>query len=119
MSRRTDRIGDQLRAELSDLLLREVKDPRVRLASVLEVEVSGDLRHAMVHVSVLGEDADRQAAIEALQHARGFLRSEIARRLRHLRVSPELNFKLDRGAEYSQNISNLLETLHVNDDESA
>ncbi|HEV7672855.1 MAG TPA: 30S ribosome-binding factor RbfA [Thermoanaerobaculia bacterium] len=119
MSRRTDRIGDQLRAELADLLLREMKDPRVRLATVLNVDVTGDLRHAAVHVSVLGEEAERLATIEALQHARGFLRSEIARRLRHLRVSPELNFKLDRGAEHSQNISNLLETLHVNDDESA
>ena len=119
MSRRTDRIGDQLRAELADLLLREVKDPRVKLASVLAVEVSGDLRHAVVHVSVLGAEAERLATVEALTHARGFLRSEIARRLRHLRVSPELNFKLDRGAEHSQNISNLLETLHVHDDESS
>ncbi|HXU44952.1 MAG TPA: 30S ribosome-binding factor RbfA [Thermoanaerobaculia bacterium] len=120
MSRRTDRVGDVLRAELADLLLREVKDPRVRLATITAVDVTADLRHATVDVSVLGEEAERVATVEALQHAKGFLRSEIARRLRHLRVAPELTFKLDRGAEHSQNIANLLESLHgSNDDESA
>lgn len=108
--RRTDRVGDQIRAELSDLLLREVKDPRVRLASISSVEVSGDLSHAKVLVSVLGADADREQAVEALEHARGFLRSQLARRLT-LRIVPELHFKLDRGAEYSRQIEDLLESL--------
>lgn len=117
MSRRTDRVSDLLRAELSDLLLRDVHDPRVKLASVTEVEVTTDLKRAIVRVSVLGDDAQRQGTIEGLRHARGFLRTELARRLR-LRATPELNFELDRGAEHSQRISDILEGLHGRDESS-
>lgn len=115
MSRRTQRVGDLLRAELSDLLLKRVRDPRVKMATVSRVEVSADLSYARVGVSVLGEDDEREEAVEALIHARGFLRSELARRLRHLRVIPELRFELDRGPEHSQRISDLLEELHADE----
>lgn len=118
MSRRSDRVGDLIRAELSDLLLREVKDPRVKLASIISVETSPDLRRAVVKVSVLGEEAARLETVEALRHAKGFLRTELARRLR-LRATPELVFELDRGAEYSQRMSDLLESLHDGRDESS
>ena len=114
MSRRTERIADLLRAELSMLLLREVHDPRISLASIVSVSVSPDLRHAQVRVSVLGEEAHREECLAALRHARGFLRTQIAHRLR-LRVAPDLNFELDRGAEHSQRISDLLEGLHADD----
>lgn len=117
MSRRSDRVSDLLRAELSDLLLRSVHDPRVKLASVTQVEVAPDLRRALVKVSVLGDDTQRQEAIVGLRHARGFLRTELAHRLR-LRVTPELVFELDRGAEHSQQISDLLESLHGRDESS-
>ncbi len=117
MSRRTDRVSDLLRAELSDLLLREVHDPRVKLASVTEIAVTPDLRRAVVKVSVLGNDQQRQETIEGLRHARGFLRTELARRLR-LRSTPELVFELDRGAELSQQMSDLLESLHGRDESS-
>jgi ribosome-binding factor A len=117
MSRRSDRVSDLLRAELSDLLLRAIHDPRVKLASVTQVEVAPDLRRALVKVSVLGDDTQRQEAIEGLRHARGFLRTELAHRLR-LRVTPELVFELDRGAEHSQQISDLLESLHGRDESS-
>jgi ribosome-binding factor A len=114
MSRRTERVEDLLRREIADLILRHVQDPRVSLASVVAVEVSPDLRHAVVRVSVLGDEAHREEAIAALQHARGYIRSQLAPRLR-LRVVPDLVFKLDRGAEHSQRITDLLESL--NDDE--
>lgn len=113
MSRRTARVEDLLRAEISDLILREIQDPRVRLATVSAVSVSPDLRHATVSVSVLGEDEKREETVQALHHARGFIRSQLAHRLR-LRVVPDLVFELDRGAEYSQRITDLLEKL--NDD---
>lgn len=116
MSRRTERVGDTLRSELAWLLLRRVHDPRVKLASVSSVEVTSDLRRAVVRVSVLGEESERLATVEALRHARGFLRSELAHRLRDMRVVPELAFELDRSAEYSQQISDLLETLHDDDE---
>jgi ribosome-binding factor A len=117
VSRRTDRVSDLLRAELSDLLLREIHDPRVKLASVTAVEVTPDLRRAVVRISVLGDDAQRQEAIDGLRHAKGFLRTELAHRLR-TRATPELIFELDRGAEHSQRISDLLEGLHGRDESS-
>jgi ribosome-binding factor A len=117
VSRRTDRVNDVLRAELSDLLLRDVHDPRVKLASVTSVEVTPDLRRATVKVSALGDDAQRQGTLEGLRHAKGFLRTELAHRLR-LRATPELIFELDRGAEHSQRISDLLEGLHGRDESS-
>lgn len=112
MSRRTQRVGDLLRTELNDLLRRRLKDPRVRLATISQVTVTADLQRARVSVSVLGEEDERLGCVEALNHARGFLRSSLASRVR-LRVTPELHFELDRGAEHSERISTLLEELHA------
>ncbi len=117
MSRRTDRMADLLRAEISDLLLRSVHDPRIKLVSVTEIDVSPDLRRAVVRVSVLGTEEERQGTLAALRHAKGFLRTELSHRLR-TRVTPELVFELDRGAEHSQKISDLLESLHGRDESS-
>jgi ribosome-binding factor A len=117
---RTGRVGDLLRAELADLVQREVHDPRIKHASLVGfvgVDVSPDLRRAVIKVSTLGSEEERLAAVAALEHARGFLRSELARRLR-LRVTPELHFELDRGAEHSQTIADLLESLHARDESS-
>ncbi|MDP9120419.1 MAG: 30S ribosome-binding factor RbfA [Acidobacteriota bacterium] len=117
MSRRTDRVADLLRSALSELLLRAVNDPRIKLVSVVAVDVAPDLRRATIKVSALGEEDQRLATLEALRHARGFLRTELARQLR-TRVTPELMFELDRGAEHSQNISDLLESLNGRDESS-
>ena len=114
MSRRTQRVGDLLQAEISQLLLRSVQDPRVRMTSVSAVDVSPDLRRAIVRVSVLDE-SQREESLAALRHAAGFLRHQLALRLRHMRVIPELIFEIDRGAEHSQRISDLLEQLHDHD----
>lgn len=114
MSRRTQRVGELLQAELSQLILRSVRDPRVRLTSIAAVDVSPDLRRAVVRISVLDE-AQRQESLAALRHAAGFLRSRLAHQLRHMRVIPELIFEIDRGAEHSQRISDLLEQLHDHD----
>ena len=111
MSQRTDQVADQIRCELAELLMREVRDPRVALATVSRVQVSRDLGHARIWISVLGEEADRQLTMEGIEHAKGFLRTQIGRRLR-LRVTPELAFELDRGAEYLQDMTELLATLH-------
>ena len=117
MSRRTDRMSDLLRAELADLLLKSVHDPRIKLVSVTGVDVSPDLRRAVVRVSALGDETERTATVAALRHAKGFLRTELANRLR-TRLTPELLFELDRGAEHSQKISDLLESLHGRDESS-
>jgi ribosome-binding factor A len=116
LSRRTERVEDLLRQELSLLILREVADPRVRLASVSEVHVTPDLHKARIAVSVIGDEATREEAVAALRHASGFLRRQLGSRLR-LRATPELEFTLDRGAEHSAHIASLLETLHHDDNE--
>jgi len=115
---RKDRIGDLVRAELADLLRREMRDPRVQLATVTRVSVSRDLSYADIGVSALGSEAERAATVEALVHARGFLRRELAHRL-SLRTTPELRFHLDRGAEHSRKISDLLETLDSEDSDAS
>lgn len=117
MTRRTERMSDLLRAELSELILREMKDPRIKLVSLTGVDVTSDLRRAVVRVSVLGDEKQREEAVEALRHAKGFLRTELSHRLR-TRVTPELVFELDRGAEHSQKISDILEGLHGRDESS-
>ena len=111
MSHRPQRVGDLVRQHVSQILLREVRDPRIRLASVSSVRMTPDLRNAHIRVSVLGDDSERQAAIEALQDASSFIRHQLAGHLRGLKVMPQLRFELDRGAEHSQHISDLLEQL--------
>lgn len=111
MSQRQERVADLLRRELSEIIRRDVRDPRVGLVTVSGLSVGRDLSHAKVSVSVLGEDEERDAAIEALQRAKGFIRSLLAKRVR-LRTVPELSFQLDRGAEHSQRINEILESLH-------
>lgn len=109
---RTQQVGDQIRAELSRILQFEMKDPRIELATVSNVEVTRDFSHAKVYVSVLGDDEERRLeAVEALKSAQGWVRSQLASRL-HIRQTPQLHFQLDRGAEHSQHMTELLESLH-------
>jgi len=115
MSRRTQRVGDVLRTELSTIISRRVRDPRVAMTTISAVDLSPDLKHARIHVSVVGDEAARQASLDALRHAAGFLRGQLAKELKRLRNIPELRFELDRGAEYSQRISELLENPDEHD----
>jgi ribosome-binding factor A len=104
-------MEDLLRAELSDLLLREARDPRIRPAHIVAIELTPDLGSARVRMSVLAEESEREGAIDALNRAAGFFRTHLAKRLRHMRRVPNLTFVLDRGPEHSQRISELLEDL--------
>lgn len=107
-SHRVERVAAQLRQEISQIIIRDLKDPRVEMASISDVKLSPDLRNATVKVSVVGEPDHQEAAIEGLQHARGFIRREIGARLTNLRFAPELRFELDRGIAYSVRVSQLL-----------
>lgn len=107
-SRRIERVNDLLRSELSELIGRTLKDPRVAgLVSLTEVETSADLRHARVFVSVFGSDEERKSTLSALRHAAGFLRHEVAQRVT-LRHMPELDFQLDSSIERGDRILQLL-----------
>ncbi|GAC1337600.1 MAG: ribosome-binding factor A [Candidatus Dormibacteria bacterium] len=105
---RTERVAKQLREEISQLMVREMKDPRVRLASVSEVRISPDLRSAKVMISALGTDTERDAVLRGLRHAEGYLRSQLGDRLENLKTVPSLRFEIDRSIEYSVRINALL-----------
>jgi ribosome-binding factor A len=109
--RRADRLGHEIRVELAELISREVKDPRIGFTTVTHVELTADLHHARVFVSVLGSKEEQDSSIEGLSSAAGFLRHEIGHRLALRRV-PELAFILDYGAEAGEKIEMLLHQLH-------
>ena len=104
---RQEKLGELIAVELSDLLRTRVKDPRVGFASITHVEVSGDLRHAKVFVSVMGNEEEQASTMKALKHATGFLRHELASRLT-LRYMPEIVFKLDTSIEQGARILDLI-----------
>jgi ribosome-binding factor A len=104
---RQEKLGELIAAELSDLLRNRVKDPRVGFASITRVEVSGDLRHAKVFVSVMGTAEEQSATMKGLRNASGYLRHELATRI-VLRYMPELSFKLDTSIEEGARILELI-----------
>lgn len=110
VTRRTRQVGELLKEELSDIIRREVKDPRIGFMSITDVEVPTDLRSARVYVSVLGSDEEREATVAALRSASGFIRHHLKPRLR-MRQIPELDFRSDRSMEYAQHISETLRTI--------
>ncbi len=114
MSRRTERVSELLRAEISELIQRSVKDPRIEdgLVSVTEVVVSPDLRHATVYVSHFGDEERHEDVLEGLHHAAPFLHTELMRRLK-MRNVPQLVFKLDVSLERGARLTSLIaETVH-------
>ena len=119
MSQRTDRVDELLRQEIGEIIAREVADPRIGFATITSVETTPDLRHAKVWVSVIGQPAERDAALAALRHAMPFIRHELGTRLRIRRI-PDLHVQLDDTAERGTRILRLLadlETGSVPDDD--
>ncbi len=108
--RRAERLGHQIRNEVAELMARELKDPRIGFATVTRVDLSADLAHARVLVSVLGTPEAQEGTLAGLASAAGFIRHEIGRRLQ-LRRAPEITFVLDHGAEEGQKIEALLQKL--------
>jgi ribosome-binding factor A len=108
--KRLERVNQLIKEEISLLLMRELKDPRLGFVTVTEVDTSPDLRHARVYVSVLGPEADWASSIEALGRARGFVRNWLRRHL-DLRVIPDLDFRADRSMAHAAHIQSLLASL--------
>lgn len=109
-SRRQIQVADAVQQHMSYLLQRELKDPRIGFTTVTAVEMSADLKYARIYISVMGTSEEQKATMDALASARGFIRRELAARL-DLRFAPEVQFKLDTSAEYSDRISRLLNEL--------
>ena len=109
-TRRQRRVSELIHRELSLLLLHEVRDPRLAGVTLTEVDVTPDLMIARIYLTVMGEEEARVQALKGLDHAKGFLRSQLASRV-ELRYVPELEFKLDKSADYARRIDELLDRL--------
>jgi len=113
--KRSDRIGEAIREVISSILLREINDPRIQFVSVMRVEVSSDLQHAKIFVSIIGSDDKKQEAFEGLKSARGFIQRKLGKRIR-LRCTPEISFKMDTSVDDGMHIYELLQEIK-NEDE--
>ena len=113
---RSDRVGALLQRELSDIIHRSLKDPRVGFCTVGQVEVSSDLKYADVLVSVVGDKKQKQATLAGLRSASGFLRREVGNRI-DLRYTPELRFALDKSADHLMKIDRLLKQVQQDTEE--
>ena len=110
---RSDRVAAAIREEVANFLAEGVKDPRVTgLVTVTGVEMTRDLRHAKVFVSIMGEDSQRASTIEGLTSVQGFLRSRLARSL-SLRVAPEVQFVVDESVTRAARIETLLNQIRT------
>ncbi|MCM3587193.1 30S ribosome-binding factor RbfA [Mesobacillus maritimus] len=116
MGHRVNRVGEQMKKELGDIIGRKIKDPRIGFVTVTDVEVTGDLQQAKVFISVLGDEAQKENTLKALAKAKGFIRTEIGQRIR-LRKTPEISFEFDPSLEYGNRIDTLLHQVHSNNDE--
>ena len=107
---RQEQIQKRLVQEISGMLHKELKDPRLGFVTVTGAEISRDLRHAKVFVSVMGSDEEQEASLTALRRVNGYIRGEFARRA-HLRIAPELDFRPDTGIAHGARIFELLKQI--------
>jgi ribosome-binding factor A len=111
-SHRPERVAELVRHTVGAFLTGAVRDPRIGFVTVTGVEVTADLSHANVQVSVMGTEEEKARSLEGLASAARFLRAQLSKELT-LRTSPELHFRLDRGLEHAQRIDQVLKTLRT------
>ncbi len=114
---RIHKIGEEIKREISDIIAKELKDPRIKggVISITGVDVSGDLSFAKIFVSVYGKDVDGKKVLETLKKSSGFIRTELGRRIK-IRHIPELIFQLDTSMEYGDHINKILKDLNVKEE---
>jgi ribosome-binding factor A len=115
-SRRVLKVAEAIREVVGMAILTELRDPRIQDVTVTYVEVSADLRHAKVHVSVMGDETKQNLSLRGLRSAAGFLQQKIAKRL-DTRYTPRLAFVLDKGVKHSIEVTRLLGELLPAEDE--
>lgn len=110
--KRSQRVSDLLRREIADIIMRRVKDPRIGFVTVTGVDITDDLKMARVFVSFL-KDEEKDIALEILNSAKSFIRSEVAKRIR-IKVIPSLEFRVDESVGYGDRIDKLLRQIKEN-----
>jgi len=108
---RASRLNEVFKEEIANIIEVKLKDPRVGFITVTGAEVSTDLRHATVYVSIMGSDEEKKASYEGLNTAKGFIKSELGKRLR-IKFMPEITFTIDESVEESMRISKLIDQIH-------
>ncbi|PRO65187.1 30S ribosome-binding factor RbfA [Alkalicoccus urumqiensis] len=111
---RANRVAEQLKKEISDIIQREVKDPRIGFLTVTDVDLTGDLQQAKVFVTVYGDEEERSNSLAALEKAKGFIRSEAGQRVQ-LRKTPEIMFEFDESIERGNRIEQLIRDMNQRD----
>ena len=114
ISRRLNRIEEACKEELSEILHKEVKDPRVGFVTITRVKVSPDLRHAKVYVSILGTDEEIRRTVAGLYSARGYLRAHLGKHLR-LKYLPDIEFYQDRVTEQALRLTDIMKRIVVDE----
>lgn len=109
-SKRVERMASQLVRELSDILRRQISDPRLSWVTVTRAEITPDLQEATAFIRTLEPGEPERQALEALRHAEGFIRRELGRRL-EIRVTPSIHFRPDQAAQSAENVLRILEQL--------
>ncbi|MGH2524009.1 MAG: 30S ribosome-binding factor RbfA [Anaerolineales bacterium] len=112
---RQNRVADRIQAEISELIQREMKDPRLNLVTVTRVNIDRELEHANIFVSTLGAASRQKDVMRALENAKGFVRRELAHRIQ-LRRAPEMHFHWDPGPEKVEQVGQLLDQLKAPDE---
>jgi ribosome-binding factor A len=116
MTTRQEKVKELLKAEISDILRREMKDPRLGFVTVTDAEVTADMRQAKIFVSVLGTEEEQKNTMKGLKSAEGFVRSEFAKRAR-MKTIPEIQFRFDESIEHGIRIFELLEQIKKEENE--
>ncbi len=109
--KRSERVADLIQREISEMLLKTLKDPRIGFVTITRVSVSDDCRMARVYFSVMGTPAERESSMKGLNHAQGYVRKELGRRMR-LRYAPEVVFQFDPSVEYGIHLEEVFHQLH-------
>lgn len=112
MSLKQDRTQERIRVILSDLLLFEISDPRLQGVTITEVKVDLEIAYANVYVNALGDESRKDEILAGLQHAKGFLRREVGKRI-HLRRVPDLIFHWDHTLEHGEHINQVIDKLDI------
>jgi ribosome-binding factor A len=110
-SRRPQRLALQIQQEVSLMISRDMKDRRVGFVTVTGVQLSPDLKHARIFVSMMGSEDEKKESLEALNHAAGWIRHELGQRIR-TRFSPDIVFQIDTSQDYGEHIDRLIDEIH-------
>ena len=111
---RVRKIQEFMKQEVSSIILRDLKDPRLGFVTITDAKITGDLREATVYVSLFGSDEQKKGTMEALRSANGYIRSEVGKRLQ-IRYAPQIEFKEDTSLDYGIKIDKILKDIEKKD----